>query len=137
MLSVSISGYSFLLPFPEGTFNDYFKWCKTTNGFNSRPLFVYEGQIITPSHFSARRPLMQIPPIGSKIYSNLSQPKLIQRYKDMQSHVNAVWNAWYSQYLLTLRSFHQNLFEPNQADSLRVGDAVLLKNPTPSETCAL
>ena len=77
---------------------------------------------------------MQILPIGSKIYFNLSQPKLIQRYKAMQSHVNAVWNTWYSQYLLTLRSFHQNLFEPNQADSLRIGDVVLLKNPTPSKT---
>ncbi len=29
MLSASISGYSFLLPFPAGTFNDYFKWYKT------------------------------------------------------------------------------------------------------------
>lgn len=98
---------------------------------NSRPLFVYEGRVITPSDFFAKRPLMQIPPIGSKCYAQCDKPSLIQRYKVMQSHVNAVWHAWYAQYLLTLKSFHQNMFVPDQSDSLRVGDAVILKNPTP------
>lgn len=100
---------------------------------NSRPLFVSEGQAITPAHFFAKRPLTQLPQIGSKCYAVCDKPQLVQYYKVMQSHVNAVWNAWYSQYLLTLRSFHQNMYEPNPSDGLRVGDAVILKNSTTSD----
>lgn len=100
---------------------------------NSRPLFVHEGKVVTPAHFFAKRPLTQLPPIGSKCYGECDKPGLIRNYKVLQSHINAVWNAWQSQYLLTLKAFHQNLFLPNQSDNLRVGDAVILKNSTPAQ----
>lgn len=100
---------------------------------NSRPLFIREGKVVTPSHFFANRPLTQLPPIGTKTYRELDKSPIVKQYKAFQSHINGVWNAWYSQYLLQLKSFHANLFLPNQSDNLRVGDAVILKNPTPPD----
>ncbi|KAH9402651.1 hypothetical protein TYRP_016184 [Tyrophagus putrescentiae] len=100
---------------------------------NSRPLFLHEGRVITPAHFFSNRPLMQMPPIGTSMFREMDKPALVQQYKVFQSHINSVWKAWQSQYLLQLKSFHENLFLPNQSSSLRVGDAVILKNPTSPE----
>ncbi|KAH9402088.1 hypothetical protein TYRP_016662 [Tyrophagus putrescentiae] len=100
---------------------------------NSRPLFLHEGRVITPAHFFSNRPLTQMPPIGTSMFREMDKPALVQQYKVFQSHINSVWKAWQSQYLLQLKSFHENLFLPNQSSSLRVGDAVILKNPTSPE----
>ena len=100
---------------------------------NSRPLFLHEGRVITPAHFFSNRPLMQMPPIGTSMFREMDKPALVQQYKVFQSHINSVWKAWQSQYLLQLKSFHENLFLPNQSSSLRVGDAVILKNLTSPE----
>ncbi|KAH9407247.1 hypothetical protein TYRP_012797 [Tyrophagus putrescentiae] len=80
--------------------------------------------------FSVER---RMPPIGTLMFRELDKPALVQQYKVFQSHINSVWKAWQSQYLLQLKSFHENLFLPNQSSSLRVGDAVILKNPTSPE----
>ncbi|XP_017494215.1 PREDICTED: uncharacterized protein LOC108382340 [Rhagoletis zephyria] len=98
---------------------------------NSRPLFMWEGTVVTPSHFFAHKPLMQLPPIGN-LPTHIAKPKLIKDYVALQRHINSVWFNFHSQYLLQLKTFHQNLFVPNQSDNLRVGDAVILKNNTPS-----
>ncbi|KAH9399368.1 hypothetical protein TYRP_017779 [Tyrophagus putrescentiae] len=96
-------------------------------------VFGLRRRVITPAHFFSNRPLMQMPPIGTLMFRELDKPALVQQYKVFQSHINSVWKAWQSQYLLQLKSFHENLFLPNQSSSLRVGDAVILKNPTSPE----
>ncbi|KAH9399765.1 hypothetical protein TYRP_017757 [Tyrophagus putrescentiae] len=97
---------------------------------NSRPLFTFEGQVVTPAHFFAGRSLVQLPRVGNT--SNIDKPDIIKEYLANDRHKNAVWSKFHDHYLLQLKSMHQNLslrskikFKPN--------DVVLLKNSTPPD----
>jgi hypothetical protein len=91
---------------------------------NSRPLFVSDGHIITPAHFTSSRSLIQLPPVGGSVLKNFS-PELIDIARH-QKRVNGFWRQWLKCYLLQLRSVHIN--SKNQGHILAVGDVVMLND---------
>src|SRR5699024_8940109 len=98
---------------------------------NSRPLFTYNGEVITPAHFYRGTSLMQLPSIGNNIAASLdSRESIVDTYIKSRRSVNSVWRRWCENYLLELRSFHQNVNTPNSSNRYQVGDVVLLKSTT-------
>jgi len=97
---------------------------------NSRPLFNYEGAVITPADFFVGKSLLRLPPIGNNNANQVTRVDIIDEYIKSQRSQNAVWTAWRQQYLLQLRNFHQNVYLPHSPVQFKVGDVVILKNNT-------
>ncbi len=96
---------------------------------NSRPLFSYDGVVITPSHFLLGHKLDQLPAVGNKLGSTVNRgDSIIDHYIKSQRTRNAIWAAWHASYMLQLASFHHNPKKKGQVLSLKADDVVLLKN---------
>jgi hypothetical protein len=93
---------------------------------NSRPLFTIDNQIITPAHFTAGRPLIQLPPVGGDAMKEFS-PTLIEITRH-QKKVNGFWRNWLKSYLMQLPSAHKNTKQGEH--NLAIGDVILLNAPT-------
>ena len=93
---------------------------------NSRPLFTTDGQVITPAHFTAGRPLIALPPVGGAALKGFSAELMdIVRH---QKRVNGFWRQWLKAYLMQLPSVHEN--PKRHGHLLQVGDIVLLNDPS-------
>ncbi len=105
---------------------------------NSRPLFTYNGEFITPAHFFTGRSLTVLPHIGSTTGAQVTRGDLVDNYIKTQRHVNAVWQAWQIKHLEQLRSLHQNPPKGGPTYDYKEGDVVILVNKsTPRHTWPL
>ncbi|KAH9401739.1 hypothetical protein TYRP_017144 [Tyrophagus putrescentiae] len=105
---------------------------------NSRPLFTYNGEFITPAHFFTGRSLTVLPHIGSTTGAQVTRGDLVDNYIKTQRHVNAVWQAWQIKHLEQLRSLHQNPPKGGPTYDYKEGDVVILVNrSTPRHTWPL
>lgn len=83
---------------------------------NNRPLFVCDGEVITPQHFISGGPTVALPHPDSKALSNIRehQPFLIRQ------RAEHFWNAWKRQDLVKRR--HQQALIPHR--NFVIGDFV-------------
>ena len=112
-------------------------FCEIEQRINSRPLFKYDDQIISPSHFFAYKPLTVLPSIGNNEARQLTREGIVDTYIKSQRMLNALTRAWRDQYLLQLRQYHQNIYLPNSEKQFKLNDIVIIKSSTPSDTWPL